>query len=401
MADIPELTAASVPESLAGTAERQDEQGEFTEPLGIASQLLKFIRNPETLTLGFACLLCFGAFWLWPEFVDKGKGIRESVQGFLLSGLEPEPKSEIKTWMAVLIPAAGSLAFISLLYSLATRAAMRKTRKMLVATGAGLHTLKGAFSQLEKERDELRRLLKQEREQIQGTLNQRNSVLLRTLNGTVHAASRIRAQLFPGGGAGTNKTIESLHYTYYIDKDFNAEVHKRSRIRAENSDLHFWEISFGVYEKATPAETFVDIGYRIVNHDSGSEIAYLPTLNGLHKKAVCIYFLPLLRPGTTREIEIVYKWPRMMVSLTEQGWEDLRFKLNTVGVLQDCLVEVYLEAGSGGSITASETGVQLPGMRLEAAKSYQGWPGWRYSASNVAPELLQNRIGLTLKWEKA
>jgi len=346
-------------------------------------------------------VLCFGLIWLWPEFVEKGKTIRESVQEFVLSGLEPEPKAEIRTWMALLIPGAGSIAFISLLYSIATRASIRSVKRSRQETLSRLNILNGAFSPLQKERNALQQLLEKERGQIQGALNLRTAALLRTLNGTVHAASRIRAQLFPGGGAGTNKTIESLHYSYYIDRNFNAEVHKRYRICAENSDLHFWEISFGVYESATPAETFVDIGYRIINHDSGSEIAYLPTLNRLHKKAVCIYFLPLLKPGTTREIEIVYKWPRMMASLLEVGWEDLRFKLNTLGVLQDCHVEVYLEPGSGGTITASETGVQLPEMRLEAVKSYQGWPGWKYSAKNIAPELLQSRIGITLNGERS
>jgi hypothetical protein len=194
--------------------------------------------------------------------------------------------------------------------------------------------LAGEKTQLTAERDSLREELATERKRVQTTLESRAHNLQRTLDGTIRAASRIRNQMFPVMANGGGKTIESVHYLFYINKKFDAEVHRRYRMRAGDIPLHFWESSIAVSPDALPAETFVDIDYRVISHDAAKDVVFLPTKNELQRKAACFFFLPRVEPGDAREIEVVYQWPGMALQLQKQGFEEFTGRLHSADLLR-------------------------------------------------------------------
>jgi hypothetical protein len=259
----------------------------------------------------------------------------------------------------------------------------------------------GTLQQMESELKLLRETVQKERERIESAFVAQNDRLRRTVNGTILAASRIRAQLFPVVKPGRGKTILEARFTYHISRNFDTQVHRRYVIAAGKGPLHFWESSVFASGDADPAEAFTDIDYRLISRTPGADLVYLPTRDERFSKAASIYFLPFIEPGLTRELEVVYRWPHLFRQLANQGWEKFEFDLNSVEPIQFFELEVFLEGGSGGNLFCSEVGVQLPGRVLETAVNDRGWFGWRYSGRDIPPELLREEIALLLEWKRS
>ena len=386
-------------------------------PNELIGTIRRAIRQPENITLLIAFAAAAGVIWIGIEAAERAESFRKVVTQLIRAGIEGEipASAEVKAWLAtlvfLLVIAPIGLGIYSLAAYLQTRA-LRRSRDDLTQTKAKLqravsrtvaerNQLKGSNRELAAERDSLRAELIGERERVQTTLEVRTHRLQRTLEGGINAAVRIRDQLFPIEDRSTGKSFESVHFIYHIGKNFDAEVRRRYRIRAGESPLHFWQNSIRVPEEASPVETFADLNFRLISHDSGKDVVYLPTRNELHDKAACIFFLPRVESHTTRDIELAYSWPGMSRQLRKQGWEDFSVKLNSIRELSYYCVEIYLEPGTGGSLYCEEAGVLLPGKTLEPLTSYQGWPGWRYSAANIAAEHLDRRIALRVEWRKS
>ncbi|HUA93654.1 MAG TPA: hypothetical protein VL991_13870 [Terracidiphilus sp.] len=387
------------------------------KPAEFGKTFIKVVSGRKTLS--FWAAVCFAiATVLCGLFLsEKSEGYRKALRGLLTDGFEPplSAQTEVASWLALatFLMVVFTLAFAY--YSISRFWQIRSLEKeklllwkqkrraetALAGTATERDELKGENLQLEMERESLRSMLETERDRVQKTLESRNNTLRRTLGETISAASRIRSQLFPAVAHGAGKTIESVHYLYYIQKNFDTEVHRRYLIRAGELPMHFWQSAIGVSSAAAPIETFVDIGYRLVSHDMGKDLVYLPTRDDLHDKAACIYFLPFIAPGERRDIEVTYRWPRMLLQLQTRGWEDFSVKLNNARALESYTLEVYLEPGTGGSLTCVESGVLLPNKKLEPAMSHHGWPGWKYSASEIAPALLNTEISLRVEWNRS
>jgi hypothetical protein len=377
----------------------------------------KALSKPENVTLAALIFLVLGSIWVGVEVLERAESYKKFLKGILTDGFEPPlaTATEVANWLAAVSFILIALTAILGLYAAFTFRSIKQIRKDRNSIfkqknaaeadrdsiSAERNRLTGERTQLVEERDSLRTLFEEERKRVQTTLESRNDKLQRTLSGTIGAAARIRSQLFPVVANGSGKTFESVHYLYYVNKAFDTEVHRRYRIRAGDAPLHFWQTAIGVSEDASPIETFVDIDYRVISHDVGKDVVYLPTRNDLHNKAACIFFLPRIEPGDVRDIEVTYRWPRMALQFKQKGWEDFKIKFNSAGLLESYRLEVYLESGTGGTISCVESGVLLPNKSLEQATSSNGWSGWRYSASDVPVEILGNEISLRVKWNRA
>ncbi|MBI2820391.1 MAG: hypothetical protein HYX73_10460, partial [Acidobacteria bacterium] len=73
----------------------------------------------------------------------------------------------------------------------------------------------------------------------------RTAVAIKTLNGMMLAAAKIRSQVFPSANTPL-KTIVSVKNTYLIYKTFDTEVQRVYEIKASSHPLHFWEVIIGV-----------------------------------------------------------------------------------------------------------------------------------------------------------
>jgi hypothetical protein len=387
------------------------------KPAEFGRTLVKLLTGRKHLSfwgaIGFAVATVLAGLLL----SEKSEGYKRSLLGLLGGGFEPplSAQTEVKGWLALatflVVVFALAFAYYSIsrfwkIQSLQEQVRSlwklkRRAETALAGAGSERDRLRGENLQLEMERDSLRGMLETERDRVQKTLEARNNTLRRTLGETIGAASRIRSQMFPAAVHGAGKTIESVHYLYYIDKQFNTEVHRRYLIRAGDTPMHFWQIAIRVSSEAAPIETFVDLGYRLVSHDMGKEIVYLPTRDELHDKAACVYFLPYIAPKQRRDIEVTYRWPKMMLQLQTQGWENCSVRLNNAGPLQSYSFEVYLEPGTSGMLNCVESGVPLPNKKMEPATSHHGWPGWKYSATEIDPSLLNTEISLRVEWNRS
>lgn len=447
--------APSLKQETQGSA--SPEPADATEIKGFITRVSAFIRRPETITFGGVLALFGGLLWFGPEIVEKFKTIRETLHGFFAEGFEVPKPGEMKSWLVFMVVVIAAVVFVSLFYFPAMfwlarnlrrdrntaihdkteiihynteieeklrqtaserdrlagassqlevehsglQLALAQTDEQLKQTASERNRISGEKSQLEIERTALQQALAVERDRVQVTLNARNNQLMRTIGGVVDAASRIRDQFFPAGVAGGGKNVDAVYLTYMISKNMDAEVRRRYVMRAGEAPLHFWQSKITVSSDAAPIESLADLNYRLISHDTGKDVVYLPTLNELHSKAVCTFFLPRVDPRTTRDFEAIYRWPGMFMPLKTQGWDKISLKVRNPEALKIFRLEVFLEPGSGGSLTCSEMGILLSNKTLEAVRSAEGWLGWRYSGTDIPAEDLENPISLKVEWNQA
>jgi hypothetical protein len=388
-------------------------------PGDLLLSLRRIFQEHAPLTIGAALLIAVGLVWVSIEVVEKFKSFREFLTETLAHSLEPpptlQPGTELAFWPATILLAGGLFLLAFFLYSVSAfwnLRALRSERNQLASQKLVLQAsyrqaaserdrLTGAHTQLIGERDSMRTMLEKEREIVQATLSARNLSLQRTLNGTIRAASMIQSQLFPAVSNGAGKSFESVRFIYFVNRNFDVEVHRHYRLRAGKTPIHFWQNSIGVSPHAAAVETLVDLNFRVMSRSAGNEIVYLPTRNEPLRKAACIFFLPRIEPGDTRELEVAYTWPKMAFQLKAQGWEEFSVKLTNTENLAAYSLEIFLEPGTGGSLHCAESGVRLPNMGIERAVNHLGWEGWRYSATEVPPELLSDKISLRIEWIQA
>lgn len=232
---------------------------------------------------------------------------------------------------------------------------------------------------------------------IRAELGGRNDHTERTLRGVMRAAGHICNRLFPPGHL-SDHTIEKVLLTYQIHKDFTTQVRRIYQIRAGVSPVYFIERGFRVRDHAAPAESLIDIDFQVRDVEGSSGVVYLPKVNESKNKSACIFFLPRIEPGDARTFEISYKWPRMVRALKVEGEEEFTLRQSSTNQMIEFCMELYLEPGSGGSLTWEESGQSLPNKELCGCKSQLNWPGVKYSASNIPSNIANLGIRLRLRW---
>jgi hypothetical protein len=228
---------------------------------------------------------------------------------------------------------------------------------------------------------------------------ERNDDTVRTLRGVMRAAGHICKRLFPAGHV-SDLTIEKIHVTYQIEKDFTAQVRRIYRIRAGKAPVYFIERGFRVRDHADPADSLIDIDFRVRDMDDPGGVVYLPMANDGRNKSACVFFLPRIEPGEHRSIELYYKWPGMARTLKIEGEEEFTLRHTSAGQMDEFRMEIYLEPGSGGTLSWEESGRTLPNKELVGSKSQLNWPGVSYRGSNISPEITDAGIRLRLRWKK-
>ena len=400
----------------AAESEPGHEQPPPDNPSELIRSLANLFFNRETLTIGAAILLSIAIVWVSIEIAERFKSYREFLTHRLANSFEPPfvlpSGSEVAFWPAAVVLILGLFLIAFFLYSVSAIwqiRSLRNEKKYFIREKDRFETsyhdaardrdrLSGANTQLVSEKNSIKEMLEKEREVVQATLSARNVRLERTLNGTIRAASLIQSQLFPAVANGAGKTFELVKFTYFVDRNFDVKVHRQYRIRAGKTPIHFWQNSIGVSPSAGAVETFADVNFRIRSLTPGKELVYLPTRNEPLRKAACVFFLPRIEPGESRDLEASYSWPKMALQIKEKGWEDYSVRLSNTENLESYCMEFYLEVGTNGSLMCNQSGALLPNMILEQTVSNNGWQGWRYSATNVPPEILGQGISLRVSW---
>jgi hypothetical protein len=307
----------------------------------------------STSRMGVLALIFAVSFGL-VEFLMHLKDARELMTSFLLIGLniEPEPhKIEIRSWLFLAVATWMFLSFVFFL--LWVRAELLR--------GQNDHTE-------------------------------------RTLRGVMRAAGHICRRLFPQGDL-CDLTIEKIHFTYQIHKDFTTQVRRVFHIRAGKSPVYFIERGFRVLDQADPAESLIDIDFQVRDVNDPHGVVYLPMINESRNKSACIFFLPRIEPEQVRTIEISYKWPRMARALKTLGEEEFATRsTSSRGMIEFCM-EIYLEPGSGGELSWEECGLTVPNKILCESESQLGWPGVKFIEKDIPPEIANAGIRLRLRWK--
>ncbi len=337
------------------------DDGDPTEPAGWGKRIKLFLSKRENQSPLAALVLFIGLLWIGTELIDKVRILDETLQGFFSNAFVPPATGHIERWFLFISVFFLGLLFAAVLYSAATLVTTRALRKTLEATHAAEASLrldlqaacserdqyKGALSQAATDRGSLQETLLQERNQLQSMLLVHRDRVEAIVSETVRSVSKISRQMFPAGLNAKGKSFRSARISYQVSRNFDAEVHRRYVIRAGDVPLHFWVSSIAASGDSEPRATFSDIEYQLIGR--GSEAVYLPAENDRFNKSACIFFLPAIQPGEEREIEVVYRWPGLLLGLQRNGWEDFTFSFRSAEAIEDFELEIFLEDGSGGA----------------------------------------------------
>lgn len=221
---------------------------------------------------------------------------------------------------------------------------------------------------------------------IQLSANKRTEVALKTLDGMMDAAFKIRQQLIPRKQPFSSFTL--CKSQYLIDKDFSCEVVREFHLKATGTGINFFEVTIGAEEDAIPVEYLLDLNFQVkdLSQHGHFELAYLPTANRPRDKRVIIYFLPFIDPveQEPRKIKVSYKWPGYFLHLKNYSKEMLMFSFPLVDIkdieLLEC--EVYLQPGTGHKLLCTKQGATAGEQSLEnltLTLNGEQWHGWKYT----------------------
>lgn len=209
----------------------------------------------------------------------------------------------------------------------------------------------------------------------------KSETAMKTLRGMSDAALRVKEQLFPIAKRPAAWQV-SVHNTYLIHKNFDADVKRIYEYKAVDEPIHFWEIELWVESVAASVDFLDDINFKI-RDGLGRVLTYLPIENAQRNKRVIVYFLPQIEPGESdaRKIVVTYKWPRMFAKLDCEGSEIFRWKLNSKKNVKNARFEFFLQPGTGGNLECEFWGGRVLGdslSRVSRTNDNEPWQGWAY-----------------------
>lgn len=211
------------------------------------------------------------------------------------------------------------------------------------------------------------------------------NVLKYTFDGTLEAAALISKQLFPQMSQPVKRVIYSKQIYTLFD---NGDCHCTDDlvVEAGTYDLHFMTRSVEAQPKADPAPFPADIKLSMQSRTAGSEVRYLLTRNTDREKQFTVFFLPVIKAGTTdrREIRMEYYWKGMMKQLLADRFEDCDLSFESADDIPELEFEFWAKPGIGVIDCEIISQRLAPGTEhLEKVSDPKGLKGWRYRAKPV------------------
>jgi hypothetical protein len=306
----------------------------------------------------FGVTLCLAAIELLDQFLKGSELLGKLIHaGIYVQNNQPEPR----LWFVILLGFL-SVAVVTLTVLLIHAKLNRKTEK----------ALQQSYDSIEKSHHRAQACI----------------------TGMMDAASHIRAQQAPDA-SHVIKTFERVRLVYRISKDFSAEILRDYTIRAADQPLNFWQIVITPSGYAKPMEYLNDINFRIrdiTTPGSPIPVTYLQTENQPLQKSVCVYFLPQLEPQQRRTLQIYCKWPGYFLEIKNKTREMLEYSCNSADTTQSVRIEIYLEDGSGGTLSCEVLNRLHKHTMNPAEDPDTAWKGYVYEATNLAAGTHEHQI---------
>jgi hypothetical protein len=131
---------------------------------------------------------------------------------------------------------------------------------------------------------------------------------------------KVYNQLFYGADV-IKHDFQKIHTTYNVSENGDVSVVKQIEIRAVEEPVHFWQSYIDGYPHAPSQLLFTDIGFS-VSSEGDHQCAFAPVRDGLQRKEFVIFFLPYIKPGELRSLQITYKWPGLLRGLLVNKEDD-------------------------------------------------------------------------------
>jgi hypothetical protein len=115
--------------------------------------------------------------------------------------------------------------------------------------------------------------------------------------------------------------IRRMHVRHTIEIDGTTQVSRSYLIYCPKHRATAFEIWIEADDESEPVSGYRGLNLQLEDRTLGQELDWIPTSEGLRRKQFAIFF-PEIEPGTEKEIEVFYTWPRFMARLLERGSAD-------------------------------------------------------------------------------
>lgn len=112
--------------------------------------------------------------------------------------------------------------------------------------------------------------------------------------------------------------VKKIHTTHIIDPDGTTQVKRLYLISCPKYRATAYEVWIEADDESDPISGYRPLKLCIEDKTLGRELDWLPIAEHQRKKRFAIFF-PEIEPGTEKELEISYAWPRYMRRILEKG----------------------------------------------------------------------------------
>ena len=189
------------------------------------------------------------------------------------------------------------------------------------------------------------------------------------------------AQQLYRDGPKSRHHLRSVHHECHIDSDATLSVIERVCIEpAGNNTLHFWKRICYVEDDCPKVSHLSDLNYEVQDCDGKADVVALPAMDEPRRKEPCLFFLPEIQAGETRQLEIRYRWPGSFKRLVEKKevTYDIAFQ-NGTGRSTELTVVVKFHP-EFGHVACEYRGSVVDGAQLTETKDAANATVWSFNA---------------------
>lgn len=179
--------------------------------------------------------------------------------------------------------------------------------------------------------------------------------------------------------------FEKINSLTFIDKNGDGYVRTIITVVAGREPVLFWRCTIWVEDDASEAPFLEQIKFDVCDlSDSGSSIAFAPVVNQARRKQICIFFLPYIRPGEMRTIQVNWMWPGYINPSPESKKTDFLWDYETGNAKRALSLDLVVGFHPDfGEVHCVNKGKSAPQATLERTKNDNGGITWNYKSTEA------------------
>lgn len=178
--------------------------------------------------------------------------------------------------------------------------------------------------------------------------------------------------------------ISEVAATITVESDGTTTTVEQASVRiAADEPLHFWKRTIESDPESDPVSLLSGLNFKVRDLDQSKGVTFLPVRDEEKVKEVCLFFLPEIKKGETRKLEIYWKWPKYLKRLIDRNEAIYAFGFSgRPGMTSKFHIDFIFSAKLGPVDCENQSPPGIP-SGLTSGKNAAGDTTWTLSVPNA------------------